>query len=489
MVALHRTLLGLLAFASSSLAVNSVTVQGQDFVDTVTKNRVMIIGVDYQPGGQGAYDPNVRADALSNGTVCLRDAALLQRLGVNTIRVYNVDPRANHDLCASIFNTAGIYMIIDVNSPQQSINRADPASSYTLDYLTRIFAVVEAFKGYPNTMGFFSANEVMNDIDTGKSNPPYIRAVQRDLRQYIAKNSQRALPVGYSAADVRPILQDTWAYLQCNGNSTNDLSRSEFFGLNSYSWCGADATYQTAGYDQLVSMFHNSSIPVFFSEYGCNKPSGLARPFNEVQSLYGPQMTSLSGGLVYEYSQEESDYGLVVINANGSVSLRGDFDNLQNQYNKLNVTLLQSTAAGNTQITPPQCSASLITNSGFSQDFTVPAQPSGAAALINSGIPNPNRGKLISTGDLNVKQQIFSSSGKLITGIAVKAVSGANTPGGESTSGGSGSTGTNTASGTASPSASKKAAAASLQVTESVMTRLLIVASAIVFGSGLMWRA
>lgn len=316
-----------------------------------------------------------------------------------------------------------------------------------------------------------------------------LKAVQRDLRQYIAKNSQRTIPVGYSAADVRPILQDTWAYLQCNDNSTSDLSRSEFFGLNSYSWCGADATYTTAGYDQLVSMFQNSSIPVFFSEYGCNKPAGLARPFNEVQSLYGPQMTSLSGGLVYEYSQEESDYGLVVLNANGSVSLRGDFDNLQSQYNKLNTTLLQSTAAGNTQITPPQCSSSLITNSGFSQDFTVPAQPSGAAALINSGISSPNQGKLISTGDLNVKQQIYSSSGKLITNVAVKAVSGANTPGGESTSGGSGSSTTSTTSGTASPSTSKKAAAASLQATESVLMRVLVVASAIAFGGGLMWRA
>lgn len=232
-------------------------------------------------------------------------------------------------------------------------------------------------------------------------------------------------------------------------------------------------------------MFQNSSIPVFFSEYGCNKPAGLARPFNEVQALYGPQMTSLSGGLVYEYSQEESDYGLVILNANGSVSLRGDYDNLQNQYNKLNVTLLESTAAGNTQITPPQCSPSLITNSGFSQDFTVPAQPSGAAALINSGISSPNQGKLISTGDLNVKQQIYSTSGKLITGVAVKAVNGANLPGGESTSGGSV---TSTTSGTASPSATKKAAAASLQVTEGVLMRLLLVASAIAFGSGLMWR-
>jgi hypothetical protein len=194
-------------------------------------------------------------------------------------------------------------------------------------------------------------------------------------------------------------------------------------------------------------------------------------------------MTALSGGLVYEYSQEESDYGLVVLNANGSVSLRTDFDNLQSQYNKLNITLLESTSAGNTQITPPQCSTSLITNSGFSQDFTVPTQPSGAAAVINSGISNPNQGKIISTGDLNVKQQVFSSSGKQIKGLAVKAVNNANTPSGENTSGG-----TSTTSGSATPSASKKAAATSLEVTEGMMLRVLIVASAIVFGSGLIWR-
>lgn len=195
-------------------------------------------------------------------------------------------------------------------------------------------------------------------------------------------------------------------------------------------------------------------------------------------------MTALSGGLVYEYSQEESDYGLVTINGNGSVSLRADFDNLQAQYNKLNITLLESTAAGNTQTTPPQCSTSLITNSGFSQNFTVPDQPSGAAAIISSGISNPNRGKIISTGDLTVKQQIFSSSGKQITGLAVKAVSNANTPSGENTSGG-----TSTSSGSATPSATKKAAASSIQVTEGAMLRMLIVASAIAFGSGLIWRA
>jgi hypothetical protein len=37
----------------------------------------------------------------------LRDAALMQVLGVNAIRVYNLDPDVNHDECASIFNAVG----------------------------------------------------------------------------------------------------------------------------------------------------------------------------------------------------------------------------------------------------------------------------------------------------------------------------------------------------------------------------------------------
>jgi hypothetical protein len=282
------------------------------------------------------------------------------------------------------------------------------------------------------------------------------QAVQRDLRQYIAAHSSRTIPVGYSAADVRPILQDTWNYLQCNnGNLTNDDSRSEFFGLNSYSWCGASATYQTSGYDTLVSLFSNSSIPVFFSEYGCNEPVGVPRVFNEVGALYGTQMTTLSGGLVYEYSQETSDFGLVVINDNGSVSLRTDYDNLQGQYNKLNVTLLESSAAASTSYSPPACSADLITTEGFSTNFTLPAQPDGTAGLIANGISNPNQGKLVSVGSLSVTQQIFSSSGKLIQGLAVKPVSNANTPSGDNTSGGA--TGTTTTS--ASATATKKSGA------------------------------
>jgi hypothetical protein len=91
--------------------------------------------------------------------------------------VYNIDPALDHSACASIFNAAGIYMIIDVNSPLQgeSINRAEPWTTYNSQYLTRVFAVVENFKNFPNTLGFFAANEVMNDLNTAQYNPMYIR--------------------------------------------------------------------------------------------------------------------------------------------------------------------------------------------------------------------------------------------------------------------------------------------------------------------------
>lgn len=254
-------------FASITHAVQPVEVRGQDFVVTATGKRLMIIGVDYQPGGQGAYKPQSGEDVLTNAENCLRDATVMQKLGVNTIRVYNVSPDLDHSECASIFNAAGIYMILDVNSPLpgESINRAEPWTSYHSDYMNRIFGIVENFKDFPNTLAFFSANEVMNDLDTAEFNPQYIRAVQRDLRNYIAKHSDRTIPVGYSAADVREILQDTWAYLQCTHE--DDQSSSEFFGLNSYSWCGTEATYQTSGYVDLVNMFNQSAIPVFVSPF------------------------------------------------------------------------------------------------------------------------------------------------------------------------------------------------------------------------------
>lgn len=65
------------------------------------------------------------------------------------------------------------------------------------------------------------------------------------------------------------------------------------------------------------------------SEYGCNKNT---RTFGAVKSLYDDDMTSVySGGLVYEYSQEESKYGLGSISGD-TYTENDDFKNLMQQY-------------------------------------------------------------------------------------------------------------------------------------------------------------
>lgn len=393
---------------------------------------------------------------------------LLTCVGVNAIRVYNVDPDLNHDMCASIFNAVGIYMLIDVNSPLagESIDRGAPWTTYDSSYLNRTFAVVEAFKSYPNTLLFFSGNEVINE-QSDVSVPSYMRAVTRDLKNYIAKNSNRIIPVGYSAADVRDLLLDTWNYLQCTTTSdSSDPSRVDLFALNSYSWCG-DSSFQTSGYDVLVSDFSNTSVPVFFSEYGCNVPA--PRVFTEVPVIYGDQMTPvLSGGLVYEYSEEPSDYGLVTINGNGSAQLLPDFATLQSQFNTLNVTALQGLKAQNTSVTPPKCNASLISSSAFDSNFTIPDVPPGAQTLIDNGISNKPSGKLVSVTATKVTQQVEDASGTVISGLAITPLADD-----ESNNPGHTSTGSATAS-AASPTKTKKSAAVSVRGNSKVMVTMVL---------------
>ena len=115
-------------------------------------------------------------DVLSDPDACLRDAALLQKAGVNTIHIYTIDPSLSHDLCASIFNSVGIYMMISL-----SWNTTDPllarntTTAYNLDYLQGTFAVIDAVKDYENVLGFTVGDDVSFYQETWSVVPPYIR--------------------------------------------------------------------------------------------------------------------------------------------------------------------------------------------------------------------------------------------------------------------------------------------------------------------------
>jgi len=356
-----------LSLSSTVLAnLPPVTVKGNAFF--ANNQRFFIRGVDYQPGGSSnASDP------LADETICKRDIVEFKKLAINAVRVYTVDNSVSHDACMAALAEAGIYLILDVNTPKYSINRAEPGPSYNAMYLQSIFAAIDSFASYTNTLAFFSGNEVINDDNTTNT-APYVKAVTRDMRKYIKSRGYRQIPVGYSAADVADNRMEMAHYMNCG----SDDERSDFFAFNDYSWCD-QSSYTISGWDQKVANFSDYSIPLFLSEFGCNKNK---RTFtDQIKAMYSdPYAAVFSGGLVYEYSQEASNYGLVEID-DGSVKELADFTALQGAYS---TTPIPTGNLGfSTTKSPSQCPPS-----GPSWDVSgtdLPPFPSAAQVYMTKG--------------------------------------------------------------------------------------------------------
>ncbi|KAK4222968.1 Glucanosyltransferase-domain-containing protein [Podospora fimiseda] len=325
------TLLSALAAAAATVQasphkradIEPITTSGNAFFKG--KERFYVRGIDYQPGGAAAD-----VDPLADTKVCKPDIEKFKKLGINSIRVYSVDNSKDHDECMEELAKAGIYVMIDANNPRYSINRADPHPSYNAVYLQSVFATIDAFAKYPNTMAFFSGNEVIHDEKETTYAAKYVKAVDRDMRAYIKARGYRKILVGYSAADVTMNRLQTASYFNCG----TEEERSDFFAFNDYSWCTTD--FVTSGWDQKVKNFTGYGLPIFLSEYGCIHNT---RNFREIESLMHKNMTAVySGGLMYEYSMEPNKYGIVKIkggDVKGGVDQTGAREELKPEFQNL----------------------------------------------------------------------------------------------------------------------------------------------------------
>ncbi len=132
----------------------------------------------------------------------------------------------------SLLAEAGIYLVLDTDTSKYSLNRNEPKESYNSVYLQSVFATIDAFANYTNTLAFLSGNEVINNVNNTDC-APYVKAVTRDMKQYIGSRGYRAIPVGYSAADVAENQEIMAKYMNCG----TDDERSDFYAINDYSWC------------------------------------------------------------------------------------------------------------------------------------------------------------------------------------------------------------------------------------------------------------
>ncbi|KAI1364317.1 Glucanosyltransferase-domain-containing protein [Xylaria arbuscula] len=290
---MRPAIIAALCGAAVTHAIPTIEAYGNKFF-TSDGDQFFIKGVAYQL---------VPDDPLIDTAQCKRDAALMEKLGVNTIRVYHVDADADHDGCMGVFADAGIYTMIDMDTFTTYILPDDPYWNKTqLDAYSK---VMDAFHDYDNLLGLFVGNEIIA-INNQSLAAPFIKSASRDLKAYRDAKGYRKIPVGYSATDIaelRPYLQD---YLTCGGNSSENI---DFYGINSYQWCDP-SSYTGSGYSGLQEQAKNFPVPIFFSETGCNTPG--PRLFEDQASIFGSEMVEdWSGAIIYEWIEETNNYGLI----------------------------------------------------------------------------------------------------------------------------------------------------------------------------------
>lgn len=54
----------------------------------------------------------------------------MSELGVNSIRVYHVDPTADHTGCMEAFAEAGIYLFVDLDTFETQIEQVNVTAAY-----------------------------------------------------------------------------------------------------------------------------------------------------------------------------------------------------------------------------------------------------------------------------------------------------------------------------------------------------------------------
>lgn len=244
----------------------------------------------------------------------MRDLPFLNALTTNVIRVSYIDSSLDHSACMTALATSGIYVMVDLPG---TVNISATNPEWNLDIYNAWTQTVDAMAGYSNVLGFFAGNNIVTNI----SNSPaaaFIKAGVRDMKSYIKNKGYREIPVGYemSASDNYDVMS---FYMACSNSS----EAIDFLGISDFNWC-SNNTFLNSGYQAITDEYASYPVPVFFADYGCVDSlngASVPRTFQEVPYIYGTQMTNVvSGGIVFEYFQDDQDKGNQSLLANTNIS-------------------------------------------------------------------------------------------------------------------------------------------------------------------------
>lgn len=338
--------------AAAFATLPPIVLKGNQLYNSVTKERFYVKGVAYAPNlyanktaGGTAIDSDKSEDHFTDDKEALwsKDLPLLRDLGINSLRLYNVNPTAGHDKFMAAAEAAGLYVVVSTTVPvgEGVLDASKPASlvqgegCYTTGLVYSAKEIVRAFAKYSNTLAFIVANEIGQYELSGTLLPGYhaipcVKALVRDLRAYMKSCScgMRYIPMMYAATDLQPqngvnprdlISQ----YLTC-GNDAVDL-----YGINIYTWCAYASSFShLSTYKNITETWKTFDTAIVFSEFGCtygqfesyypftddpSKPTSQ-RQWKQIDTLFSKNMTDVfSGGFAYQYSMSEIIYGMVLL--------------------------------------------------------------------------------------------------------------------------------------------------------------------------------
>lgn len=303
----------------------AVVVKGNKFFDSKTGLEFRVKGMAYYPrpnAGELAGVSNYDWTDDEHESVWRPHLAIMQDLGVNTIRLYSVDPGKVHDKFMCACAEAGIYVLVGMAAPCENCAILDeaPPKCYPDALFERIQLVYNAFAVYDNVLGFSVANEnnlLREGEDGGWKTMPCVKALLRDARNYAAScgGFLREVPIGLDLADILP--REAWLeYMDC-AIDDNEFSRAEWLGFNPYVECDYDKNKvysQSSGLQNLMSVYKKIQYPrpLMFGEYGCNLGENTVDGFANMREFYDAKwmneeadMTAeIVGGNVFEFTTE-----------------------------------------------------------------------------------------------------------------------------------------------------------------------------------------